>query len=112
MNNKLLLILVIAFSSLTASAQNLEFFTGPDKSVYQDHAHKDDFHFHSSYDPKLGFCAGISADSIRLGWFKLRFTLQFDQLHTDLMESYELLGGGKTVCFPAIPVSLWIVLGV
>jgi hypothetical protein len=57
---------------------------------------KDDFHYNSSYDPKLGFCAGISADSIRLGWFKLRFTLQFDQLNTDLKASYELLGGGKT----------------
>ena len=73
--------------------QRLELYGGINKNVFHDK--KDvNSHYLSTYDPGVGFSAGMGIDSILVDGWSIRFTLHFDQFKGDLYASNGALGGG------------------
>lgn len=58
-------------------AQHIEIFGGVNRNIFHDYNEFIQGHS-TTYFPQYGFAAGLGLDSIKLGWLKMRFTLQFD----------------------------------
>ena len=95
-NPKTILFLFTLFIHTNLLGQNLSFFTGLNGTILHDY-HSFGGHYHSSYQPGLGYSLGIGVDSIDWFWWNIPFKLKFERYGAHLLASGGGLGGGYWV---------------